>query len=178
MKFTAFRWDRIFLIILPLLFINKVQSQEEISNQKQMGTSEHKAIVADLLSGFNTGASATIKLFHEDAIIEYPYAHSLGTPSKLNRKEYETYLENALRNMPNMEFTNVKVYTVNKNLFLAEFHGEFTVPATKKRYKNDYISRITLKENKILSLKEYWNPLAVSAFSEDGDVKDIFKKDK
>ncbi|MDO6739345.1 nuclear transport factor 2 family protein [Wenyingzhuangia sp. 2_MG-2023] len=178
MKFTLFRLGRIFLIILSLTFINEAQSQEKILNQKRIDVSKHKAIVDDLLNGFNTGASASIKLFHEDAIIEYPYAYSLGTPSKLNKKEYETYLENALSNMPNMEFTNVKVYTVNKNIFWAEFHGEFTVPTTKKRFKSDYVVRIILKKGKILNLKEYWNPLAASAFSEEKDVKNIFKKDK
>lgn len=178
MKLTLFRLDSIFLIILSLTFINEAQSQDEILNQKRIDTSKHKAIVDDLLNGFNTGVGATIKLFHEDAIIEYPYAFSLGTASQLNKKEYKTYLENALSNMPNMEFTSVKVYTVNKHIFWAEFHGEFTVPTTKKRFKNDYVVRIILKKGKILNLKEYWNPLAVSAFSEEKDVKYIFKKDK
>lgn len=177
MKFTSYRLGRIFLIILSLTLINEAQSQETLFKQNRLDTSKHKAIVEDLLSGFNNGASATIKLFHEEATIEYPYANSLGTPSKLNRKEYETYLENALSNMPDMEFTNVEVYTVDKNIFWAEFHGEFDVPTTKKRFKNDYVVRIILKQGKILNLKEYWNPLAASAFSEDKDVKDIFKKD-
>ena len=149
---------------------------EKISNQKAIAATKHEAILENLLIGFNTGAKATVELFHNDAIIEYPYAYDLGTPAKLNKKEYENYLENALSSMPDMEFANVKVYTVGDHIFWAEFHGEFTVAATKKRYINDYVVRFILKEDKILNLKEYWNPLAVSAISENKDVKDIFKK--
>lgn len=177
MKTKNFRFSWIFLIILLMMSSVKLQAQEVILDKNQISKSKHNSVLEDLLNGFNEGSRATIQLFHDDAIIEFPYAHSIGTPSKLNKKEYEIYLQNALSNMPNIEFADVKVYSMNKNIFWAEFHGEFTVLSTKKRYKNDYVVRVELKNGKILNLKEYWNPLAISAFSEDKDVTNIFKKE-
>lgn len=176
MKTKDFRFSRILVIILLMFIATKVHPQKLIFDENQFSKRKHIAVIEDLLNGFNSGASATIQVFHKDALIEFPYANSLGTPSKLNRNEYQAYLNNALSNMPDMEFTGIKVYTINRNSFWAEFHGEFTVPTTKKRYVNDYVVKIELKKGKIINLKEYWNPLAVIAFGDEKQFEKIFKK--
>ncbi|KQC31833.1 hypothetical protein AAY42_17190 [Flagellimonas eckloniae] len=131
-------------------------------------------MVQNLLEAFNLGTENVLELFHEDAIIEYPYAHSLGTPSKLDKTQYGNYLKGALANMPDIVFSQVKSYPSQNHVVWAEFHGEVVIPSTNQLYKQDYVARILLKNGKIIHYKEYWNPLAVSAMGDHKEVNKMF----
>lgn len=178
MKSSIFKSSKILLIILSLCITSSTQAQEKVFTKRQIRANEskQKKIIKDLLESFTLGANEVLKLFHKDAIIEYPYANSLETPSKLNKQDYGVYLKSALENMPHLEFSNVQIYTSHTNIFWAEFHGELTVPKNTKRYKQDYAIRITVKDGKIHNYKEYWNPIAALIFGGKEEVKEIFNK--
>lgn len=160
-------------VFLTTTYSVQAQKGQTKTNNKTLTIDEEK-IVQDLLEAFNLGTENVLELFHEDAIIEYPYAHSLGTPSSLNKTQYGNYLKGALANMPDIAFSNVKSYTAQNYVVWAEFHGEVVIPSTKQLYKQDYVARITLKNGKIIHYKEYWNPLAVSAMGDHTEVNKMF----
>lgn len=136
-----------------------------------------EAIFNELLTALNKDADAVIKLFHPEAIIEFPYATSLGTASKMNFEEWYNYLKGGLPNMRDIYFANIRVYQVGENSYWSEVYGETTVPATEQLYKQNWVMHYTLKDGKINFYREYWDPLAVKKAFGNGDeeaVKDIF----
>ena len=151
-------------------FEAEARKTEKVNPKSRQGD-----IVQDLLKAFNLGAENVLELFDEEAIIEYPYAHSLGTPYSLDKTQYGHYLKGALANMPDITFSNVNVYlTAQRNVLWAEFHGEVIIPSTNQLYRQDYVVLITLKKGKIIHYKEYWNPMAVSAMGDDKEVGKMF----
>lgn len=47
------------------------------------------------------------------------------------------------------------------NGFVAEYHGEATFKSTGRRYAQDYVSFFTVKDGKIVGIREYYDPLRV-----------------
>ncbi|NMH87229.1 nuclear transport factor 2 family protein [Flavivirga algicola] len=169
------------LVILIALFLTdmysvQAQKKQTETTNKTIKTNEKKPekIVQDLLKAFNLGAANVLELFDEKAIIEYPYAHSLGTPSLLNKTQYGNYLKGALANMPDIAFSQVKSYVSQNHIIWAEFHGEVIIPSTNQLYQQDYVACIKLKKGKIIHYKEYWNPMAISAMGSHKEVNKMF----
>jgi uncharacterized protein len=114
-----------------------------------------------LLKSFNNGVDEVVKLFNENAIIEYPYAESIQLPSKLSMDEYRKYLNNILPSMPHITFSNSKVYEVeNSNKYWAESDGEVAVPDSSKIYKQHYVMYFEITDGLFSFYKEFWNPVA------------------
>ena len=166
----------IIAVFLTNMYSGQAQKKQTETNGEAISIHEKKQekIVQNLLEAFNLGAENVLELFDEEAIIEYPYAHSLGTPSSLNKSQYANYLKGALANMPDIAFSKVKSYTTENHIVWAEFHGEVIIPSTNKLYKQDYVACITLKKGKIIDYKEYWNPMAVSAMGDHKEVNKMF----
>lgn len=160
------------LMVLFMTNLCSVQAQKE--QTETIDEKNNEKIVQQLLEGFNHGAETVLQLFHEDAIIEYPYAHSLGTPAKLTKSQYRTYLKGALKNMPDISFSQVNSYTAQNHVVWAEFHGEVVIPSTNQLYQQDYVACFKLKNGKIIHYKEYWNPMAISAMGGHTEVKKMF----
>ncbi|WP_299547882.1 nuclear transport factor 2 family protein [Seonamhaeicola sp.] len=166
-------FNSILAILFAVFFTNSFSVQAQKKQTKTIDEKQEK-IVLDLLEAFNLGTENVLELFDDEAIIEYPYAYSLGTPSTLNKTQYGNYLKGALSNMPNIAFSKVKSYTTKNNFVWAEFHGEVVIPSTNQLYKQDYVARFTLKNGKIIHYREYWNPMAVSAMGSHKDVNKMF----
>jgi uncharacterized protein len=79
-----------------------------MNTEKQSNTGE--TLFKRLLEAFNQGAAEVVALYTEDATVEYPYAASLGSASKLNMSEYFNHLKGGLEQMPDIVFSNVRVY--------------------------------------------------------------------
>ncbi|TSE08319.1 nuclear transport factor 2 family protein [Aquimarina algiphila] len=163
-------------VFLTNMYSGQAQKKQTETNSEEITINEKNQgkIVQDLLEAFNLGAENVLELFDEGAIIEYPYAYSLGTPSSLNKTQYGDYLKGALSNMPDIAFSQVKSYITENHIVWAEFHGEVIIPSTKQLYKQDYVARIILKKGKIIHYKEYWNPMAVSAMGDHKEVNKMF----
>lgn len=132
-------------------------------------------IVNRLFESFNQGVAAVTTLFHEDAVIEFPYATSLGTASRLTLPEYSNYLKGALPNMPDIHFDIRGIYPVGENACWAEIHGEAVIPKTGKLYRQDYVVYLVQKEGRIYQYREYWDPIAgLKAFGTNESMTEIF----
>ena len=121
-----------------------------------------QVLVDRLLHAFTTGTDDVLRLFAEEAIVEYPYAPSLGGMARLTKADYRQHLEGILPQMPTILFSNVRVYPLQQEgAYWAEFHGETTIPATGKLYQQDYVVYLTISHDQFSTYREYWNPLLV-----------------
>jgi uncharacterized protein len=102
---------------------------------------------------------ALMKLYAEDAVVEFPYAFDM--PRQLEgKKAIYAYFKNALAQMQNLRFTNIQVYpTSDPNVLWAEVEGEAIVAATGLPYQQAYAMRLEVRNGQIVHYREYWNPM-------------------
>lgn len=120
-------------------------------------------VFAAHLALIGTDIEAWSDLLAEDAIVEFPYASALVSPSRLEGKSaiYD-YMKNAVTQLQNWVFTNVREYqTLIPTVLFAEFHGEAVFVTTGQPYQQDYVVRLETKDGKIVHYREYWNPIAI-----------------
>lgn len=120
-------------------------------------------VFAAHLALIGTDVQAWSDLLAEDAIVEFPYASALGSPSRLEGKPaIYNHMKNAVSQLQNWVFTDVRKYqTLLPNVLFAEFHGEAMLVATGQPYQQDYVVRLETKNGKIIHYREYWNPVAI-----------------
>lgn len=129
----------------------------------------HKLL--DLLAAFNQGTEAVLKLFTPQALVEYPYAGTLGLPCRLTMEDYRKHLDTILASMPEISFTDVKVHALEeKNGYWGEFRAATVVPQTQSVYQQDYVVNFELQDGKFSFYKEFWNVLPVLQHLMDKDA--------
>ncbi|BAZ08291.1 hypothetical protein NIES4071_00960 [Calothrix sp. NIES-4071] len=118
-------------------------------------------IFSDHLKLITKDILAWLELFAEDAIIEFPYASTIGLTNRLEGKlAIYDHMKDVPANMQNLIFTNIRSHqTLNPNVLFAEVHGEATITATGRRYQQDYVMQLETKDGKIIHYREYWNPI-------------------
>lgn len=124
---------------------------------------------------------AWVDLFAENAVIEFPYASSLGSPERFEGKSaIYNYIKDVPAKMQDLVFTNIRAYpTSNPNLLFAEVHGEAVIIATGRHYQQDYVMRLETKDGKIVHYREYWNPIpAIDAWGGTQNLRQSFNVDK
>jgi uncharacterized protein len=115
------------------------------------------------LALISTNMEAWSNLLAEDTIMEIPYAAAIGAPSRLGGKSaIYNYVQAGISQMSNLTFTNVRKYpTLDPNVLWAEYHGEASISATGRQYQQDYVTRMEIKDGKMVHLCDYFNPVAV-----------------
>lgn len=118
---------------------------------------------------FTTRPEEWLAHFTEDAVIEFPYAHSIGSEGRLNGKNevrrYIKALSESGLNFETIQFSDIKVYThSNAESFTAEMKGWIPSKNGKPEYRQAYICLIETKMGKISFYKEYWNPFSVMSY--------------
>lgn len=125
-------------------------------------TSNMQHIASLLLASYNKGADEVIKVFHENATIEFPYSASLGRATRLSVHEFHEYLKMALPKLKDLRFGKLKLYKIeDADAYWAETHAEATITSTGHFYKQDYVTYIEIRDDKIFYYKEYWNILPI-----------------
>jgi uncharacterized protein len=111
------------------------------------------------LALIGTDADAWADLLAEDAVLEFPYADALGLPSRfVGKPAIYNHVKNAVTQLQNWVFTDVRTYQTSiANVLLAEFHGEAVFVATGQTYRQDYVARLEIENDKIVRYREYWN---------------------
>ncbi len=133
-------------------------------------TNNGEMLFKQLLEAFNQGAAEVVALYTEDATVEYPYAASLGAKAKLNMSEYFNHLKGGLEQMPDIKFSNIRVYQITEqDAYWAEVHGETTIPKTGKLYSQDYVMYFEMTDGKFTFYREYWNAVPVMDAFGGGD---------
>lgn len=105
-----------------------------------------------------------LSLFHDDAVIEFPYGANIGRTTRLEGKEaIAGYMRHAAQSLKGLEFSRVIIHSVDDKLAIAEFHGEALVGEAAVPYSQDYIATITMEGALIRTYREYWDPTRVQA---------------
>ncbi|ADO68048.1 nuclear transport factor 2 family protein [Stigmatella aurantiaca] len=120
---------------------------------------------------------AWLELFAENAVIEFPYAPSVGTPARLEGKAAITaYAQGVSSVMRDFVFSDLRVFPAREpHVLFAEVHGEATLPRTGRPYVQDYVMRLETDGERIIHYREYWNPVPVlQAFEGMPGVVDAF----
>ncbi|WP_224369006.1 nuclear transport factor 2 family protein [Hyalangium versicolor] len=102
-----------------------------------------------------------LELFAEDAVVEFPYAGSLGVPSRLEGLEaIRRYFVETPKHFRGLVFSNIRRYlTTDPEVAFGEVHGSATIASTGRRYEQDYIMMVKARDGRISFYREYWDPL-------------------
>ncbi|MBC7712810.1 MAG: PhzA/PhzB family protein [Rhizobacter sp.] len=101
-----------------------------------------------------TDMPASLDVFAEDGVIEFPYLSSIGMPVSYNgRKKIEELLVNLKSTFPGFKFQNIIIYN---GATPEEAFAEYTVDEINvvlgRRYQQHYAARIVSKDGKIIIL--------------------------
>ncbi|MBB5647643.1 nuclear transport factor 2 family protein [Pedobacter cryoconitis] len=146
-----------------------------------MEKNQGNILLKKLLLSFSESAEDVVKLFNEDAVIEFPYAASAGFPDrrKINLNTYFKHINAGLKNMLNLNFSDIRVYPMEKkDEYWAEAHGEAVITSTGLSYAQDYVMYFKVSNNKFQHYKEYWDPVpGLKSFGGTHGSQDIFESD-
>lgn len=118
---------------------------------------QHLALITTDLTGW-------LALFRDDAVVEFPYATSIGFPARIEgkaalRKHFEEVI--AKLSFGKFVFSNARRYPgADLQTGWFEVHGEAT-SSGGETYAQDYVMRLELNGGKIARYVEYWNMVPV-----------------
>ncbi|MFP2958520.1 nuclear transport factor 2 family protein [Myxococcus sp. 1LA] len=100
-------------------------------------------------------------LFAEDAVVEFPYAPSVGAPERLaGREAIRGYFAETPKHFQGLVFSNTRRhFTAGSDVAVAEVHGSATIALTGKPYEQDYIMVLKSRDGRIVHYREYWDPI-------------------
>ncbi len=102
-----------------------------------------------------------LDLFADDAVVEFPYAASVGASGRLEGKAaIAAYFRGTPAVFHGLRFRDVRVLPVQgASAVVAEVHGSATLAPTGKGYEQDYVMVMETAGGRITRYREYWNPL-------------------
>jgi ketosteroid isomerase-like protein len=109
-----------------------------------------------------TDISRWIELFAEDAVVEFPYAKSLGGMHERleGREAIRQYFAETPKHFKGLVFSKVRRYlTTDPEVAIAEAHGSATIAMTGRTYEQDYVMVLKARDGKISLYREYWDPI-------------------
>lgn len=100
-----------------------------------------------------------LSLFAENAVVEFPYAPSLGTAARVVGRRALTEYFAGLPQMEGLTFSNLRLYpAADGESTWAEVHGSADIPKTARRYEQDYVMFARASEGRLVHYREYWDP--------------------
>ncbi len=121
-----------------------------------------------LLSKLTTDFDGLFALLAPNAIVEFPYAASIGAPVRVEgsdavRKHFAEVM--ARIGFTNFQFSNVRTYLgTGGDSAWFEVHGTADLPSGKK-YVQDYVMYLRAEDSKIAHYREYWNMAPIMELS-------------
>jgi ketosteroid isomerase-like protein len=108
-----------------------------------------------------TDLPAWLELFTDDAVVEFPYAASLGRPGRLEgKKAIGDYFLSTPGTFTNLRFRDLRIISgADPDVAVAEVHGSATLMPMNASYEQDYVMILRTKGGKAVHYTEYWNPL-------------------
>lgn len=117
-----------------------------------------------LLSKLTSDIGGLFTLMTPDAIVEFPYAGSVGLPARVEgldaiRKHFTDVMAHV--GFSNFQFSNLRSYpgAGGDNAWF-EVHGTADLPGGKK-YEQDYVMYLRAENGKIAHYREYWNMVPI-----------------
>lgn len=102
-------------------------------------------------------ANALADIWEPDGVLEFPYASSLGTPTRLDGVRAMIEYFNGLTDWSNWAFRDTIVRPTGDE-YVIEVHGSAD-RADGTRYEQDYIVRLGVSaRGRIAWMREFWDP--------------------
>lgn len=123
------------------------------------------AAVHALLEWIARDIERWLALFADDAIVEFPYAPSLGqAPALVGKQAIADYFRRTPAVFRGLSFRDLRVYaTTSPDVALAEVHGAATLAPGGQAYEQDYVILVELRAGEVVRYREYWDPTVVLA---------------
>ncbi|MFR9787649.1 nuclear transport factor 2 family protein [Streptomyces sp. MB22_4] len=105
---------------------------------------------------------AWVALWAEDGLMEFPFAPE-GRPRRLEGKEaIAAYMRPYPDHIDLHDFPDLRIHqTTDPETIVVEMRGVGRVVGTGAPYDMTYIAVVTVRDGRITSYRDYWNPLAV-----------------
>lgn len=120
----------------------------------------HRTLIAKL----GSDAEGLRALLAPDAVVEFPYAASLGAPTRHEGPDaiVRYFAEvGGKYGFSNFRFSNIRAYPCADGASgWFEMHGNADLPGGKK-YEQDYVQYLRLRDGKVVLYREYWNMAAL-----------------
>lgn len=106
-----------------------------------------------------------LELFTDDAIVEFPYAASVGvSPRLVGKPAIADYFSRTPAVFLGLTFRDLRIHaTADPQVALAEVHGSAVIATTQRRYEQDYVMVVECREGRIVRYREYWDVAAAMA---------------
>jgi ketosteroid isomerase-like protein len=117
-----------------------------------------------------------LDLFADDAIVEFPYAASVGAPTRLTGKPaIAAYFGGTPGTFRDLRFRDLRSFpSADPERALAEVHGSARIGAEGRPYEQDYVMVLRTRAGKIVEYREYWDPTpAIAALAGSEFLKKI-----
>ncbi|MCK9895797.1 nuclear transport factor 2 family protein [Frankia sp. AgB32] len=125
-----------------------------------------------LRAGRDLDAETLLALMASDGYIEWPYRPA-GVPARLRgHAEIRAYLASAAKAPIRWnEFVDVVMHeTVDPEVVIVEYEGHGTVTTTGAPYLQNVIAVFRVRAGRIISWRDYFNPLALAAARVDASA--------
>ena len=113
-----------------------------------------------------TDAAKWRALWADDAVMELPYVSSIGMQDKYVGLDavYKFMQETIVSQFADAAVSNLRIQQIaGSDSCVGEYELRATLKSTGKVYNPKYVILLTAKDGKIIHLKEYVNPLSITA---------------
>ncbi|MCQ9129222.1 nuclear transport factor 2 family protein [Streptomyces hilarionis] len=109
----------------------------------------------------NKDVTAWVALWAEDAVMEFPFAPE-GRPRRLEGREaIAAYMRPYPDHIDLHDFPDLLIHeTTDPQTIVAEMRGVGRVVRTGGTFDMTYIAVVSVRNGRITSYRDYWNPLA------------------
>lgn len=125
----------------------------------------------DLVGTFGIDMEPWWDAAHDDLVLEFPFARSIGMPERVEGKAAaRTYLEKVVSGLAGLSFTNIRARATGaEGEVLVEYEGQ--CPAPNGTYDQRYITIMRFRDGKLALFREYWDTCEVTrAFGDLGSA--------
>ncbi|NIL82230.1 nuclear transport factor 2 family protein [Rhodococcoides kroppenstedtii] len=99
------------------------------------------------------------RVWADDGVIEFPYAASIGTPTRLDGSKAITDYFDGLAVFGDFSFGERHAWQLGERHWLVEMHASSTIRSTGIPYEQDYVVRFTVGlDGRLTWMREYWDP--------------------
>jgi ketosteroid isomerase-like protein len=100
-------------------------------------------------------------LLAEDAVFEMPYAPEGFERRITGRKSIIAFVETvpSIIDVPNLHDVRLETYHSDPGEVVAEYRSDMVIKPTNAEYRNEYVSRFTVRDGRITRFAEYYDPI-------------------
>ncbi|WP_333736268.1 nuclear transport factor 2 family protein [Streptomyces sp. IBSBF 2806] len=105
-----------------------------------------------------------VGLWADDGVMEFPFAPD-GWPARLEGREaIAAYMRDYPDHIDLQDFPELRIHeTTDPEIIVVEMRGVGRLVETGSAFDMTYVAVVTIRDGRIASYRDYWNPLAVLA---------------